>query len=146
MKKRTAAKVNATKAVEVKPVAKVEETKAVAAPVVEEKKEEVKPVAEEPKKVVEEAKAEEKKPVAKKAPAKKAPAKKVVDEMKPEVYIQYQDKEGVVEEAIEKAKAAYVEDGHRVSSIKSLKVYLKPEEYAAYYVINEKFAGRVDLF
>ena len=26
------------------------------------------------------------------------------------------------------------------------KVYLKPEEYAAYYVINQKHAGRVDLF
>lgn len=72
--------------------------------------------------------------------------KAVKEEMKPEVFIQYQGKEAIVEEAIEKAKAEFVADGHRVSSIKSLQIYLKPEEYAAYYVINQKFAGRVDLF
>jgi len=47
---------------------------------------------------------------------------------------------------IEKAKNEFVAEGHRASSIKSLQVYLKPEEFAAYYVINQKFAGRVDLF
>ncbi len=79
-----------------------------------------------------------------KKPAKAAKAAK--EEMKPEVVIQFQGNEAVVEEAIEKAKAQYVAEGHRVSSIKTLKIYLKPEEYAAYYVINDKFAGRVDLF
>ena len=66
--------------------------------------------------------------------------------LKPEVFVQFQGREAVVEEVVEKAKAQYVAEGHRVSSIKSLQVYLKPEEYAAYYVINQKFAGRVDLF
>lgn len=33
-----------------------------------------------------------------------------------------------------------------MSSIKTLQLYLKPEESAAYYVINQKFAGKVDLF
>lgn len=47
---------------------------------------------------------------------------------------------------IERATQAYVADGHRASSIKSLQVYLKPEESAAYYVINSKYAGKVDLF
>ncbi len=73
-------------------------------------------------------------------------AKKVREEVKPEVFIQYQGNEAMVEEAIEKAKLAFVADGHRLSTIKTLQVYLKPEEYAAYYVINKKFAGRVDLF
>lgn len=72
--------------------------------------------------------------------------KAVKEEMKPEVFIQYQGKEAIVADAVEKAKAEFVADGHRVSSIKSLQIYLKPEEYAAYYVINQKFAGRVDLF
>ena len=40
----------------------------------------------------------------------------------------------------------FVSEGHRVSTIKSLKLYLKPEDGFAYYVINEKFAGRVPLF
>lgn len=89
----------------------------------------------------------EKKEKAVKTPKSTKPAKKAVkEEVKPEVFIQYEGKEAIVAEAIEKAKAEFVADGHRVSSIKSLQVYLKPEEYAAYYVINQKFAGRVDLF
>lgn len=57
-----------------------------------------------------------------------------------------QGNEAIVADVIEKAKNEFVADGHRASSIKSLQVYLKPEEFAAYYVINQKFAGRVDLF
>ena len=73
-------------------------------------------------------------------------AKAAKEELKPEVYIQFQGYEAMVADAIEKAKAQFVAEGHRVSSIKSLQVYLKPEEYAAYYVINQKVAGKVDLF
>lgn len=83
----------------------------------------------------------------KKSVSEKTPAKKAVkEEVKPEVFIQYQGKEAVLAEAIEKAKAEFVADGHRVSTIKTLQVYLKPEDNSAYYVINQKFAGRVDLF
>ena len=66
--------------------------------------------------------------------------------MVPEIYIQFQNREDVVADVIERAKEAYVADGHRVSSIKTLQVYLKPEESAAYYVINMKYAGKVALF
>ena len=79
------------------------------------------------------------------AETKKA-AKAAKEELKPEVFIQYQGNEAIVADVIEKAKNEFVADGHRASSIKSLQVYLKPEEFAAYYVINQKFAGRVDLF
>lgn len=79
--------------------------------------------------------------------AKKASPKKAEKEpLKPEVFIQYQGQEAVVEEAIKKATDEYVAAGHRASSIKSLQVYLKPEENAAYYVVNQKAAGKVDLF
>lgn len=84
-----------------------------------------------------------KKTAAKKTTARKAAAKQ---EMVPEVYVQFNGNEDAVNSVIEKAKAAFVAEGHRVSSIKSMQVYLKPEEYAAYYVVNEKFAGRVNLF
>lgn len=46
----------------------------------------------------------------------------------------------------EKVKAQFVAEGHRAGAIKKLDIYIKPEENAAYYVINEKFSGRVDLF
>lgn len=61
------------------------------------------------------------------------------------VYVQVAGEEFVVEEAMEKAKAAYVAEGHRVSTIKSVRLYIKPEERKAYYVINEKAAGSIDL-
>ena len=76
----------------------------------------------------------------------KKPSRAAKEELKPEVFIQYQGNEAIVADVIEKAKNEFVADGHRASSIKSLQVYLKPEEFAAYYVINQKFAGRVDLF
>lgn len=160
MEKKMVTKLEATKATvkaaEEKAVADVKETvkKVVEekkAPVAEEKKAVVSAPAAEEKKTVESAPAaEEKKAVEQKKrgrkPGSKNVKKVVKEEMKPEVFIQFQGNEAVVEEAVEKAKAQFVAEGHRVSSIKSLQLYLKPEEFAAYYVINQKFAGKVDLF
>lgn len=109
-------------------------------------KEEVKKEVKEEKKVA--AKADETKAAAKKT-VKKTAEKKTAEkkaELVPEVYIQFQNREDVVKDVVDRAKEAYVADGHRVSSIKSLQVYLKPEEAAAYYVINQKYAGKVALF
>lgn len=35
--------------------------------------------------------------------------------------------------------------GHRASSIKTLDLYVKPEDGAAYYVINGKETGKIEL-
>ena len=122
-------------------VKKAEEVKEVKAPVVEEKVvAEVAPVAE---KVVAEKKPAKKAVAKKKTTAAKAEAKKV--EKKDEVFVQFAGEEFVVEEVMEKAKAAYVAEGHRVSAIKSVRLYIKPEERKAYYVNNDKAAGSIDL-
>lgn len=141
---------------------KVEEVKAAAtatpvAPVkeepkkVEEKKEE--PVKEAAKEVVKEAapaKETAPKAAAKKAdakPAKKATAAK--EKAVPEVFVQYSDngeQEASVAELVEKVKALYVAEGHRESSIKSLQIYIKPQMWRAYYVINGKITGEIELF
>ena len=130
-------------AVKAEPVKKVDTVKAEPAktePVKAEKKvEEKKPVEKKPA----EKKAAAKKPAAKKATAKKPAAKTAAPV---EVFVQFNGQETVVDAVVAKAKAAYEADGHRASSIKELQVYLKPEESAAYYVINKKYAGRVDLF
>lgn len=79
----------------------------------------------------------------KKAPVKKAaPAKAPVVE---EVYVQFGGEEWKVTELSERAKAAYLAEGHRASGIKKMAVYVKPEEGKAYYVINDKESGSVDL-
>ena len=131
----------------VKPVAKavetkVEEVKAEAVKAEAKVEEAVKPVVEKaaPEK---EAKKPGRKPGLKNKSAAK-PAKK--EEAVTEIYVQYGPGESSVATVVEKIKAEYVEQGHRASSIKSLKVYLKPEDRSAYYVINDKVAGRVDLF
>lgn len=64
----------------------------------------------------------------------------------PEMFIQFGGNDAPIATIIEKVRASFVEQGHRASSIKDLKVYLKPEDNAAYYVINKNFAGKVNLF
>ena len=108
----------------------------------EETKKAVEAKAEETKKAVE-TKAKTAKTAVKKAAAK-ATAKAV--EVNTKVIIQYQNNEAEMDKLEEKIKAQFVADGHRISSIKKLNIYVKPEDYSAYYVINEKFFGRVDLF
>lgn len=90
----------------------------------------------------------------KEAPAKKpaAKSKKTAKEkavMVPEIYVQYTDngeQEASMADIIAKIKALYVAEGHRESSIKSLKVYMKPQEWKAYYVINNKIEGNIMIF
>ena len=122
-----------TKATEVK------EVKAVEAP-----KAEVKVEA----KKVEAPKAEAKKAPAKKAATttKKAPAKKAAAKSETVITVQFQGKEVAVSAVEEKVKAQFVAEGHKASSIKTLSIYVKPEEHSAYYVINGDVTGRVDLF
>lgn len=121
----------------------------VKAPVKAEVKTEIKTETTVPK--AEEVKAEVKEE-AKKAPAKKAPAKKATPvkaakaEIKTALYVQFAGNEVTEADIIDKVKAAYVAEGHKESAIKEINLYVKPEEYAVYYVINDKAIGKVNLF
>ena len=64
----------------------------------------------------------------------------------PEIKIQFAGNEADEDEIVNAIKNKYVSEGHRASAIKSLQIYLKPEENAAYYVINQKSMGMVPLF
>lgn len=79
----------------------------------------------------------------KKTPAKKTESKKA--EKIEEIYLQFHGQEIFTKDVMERAKQAYIAEGHRESSIKSIRLYIKPEENMAYYVINEKIAGGVTL-
>ena len=46
---------------------------------------------------------------------------------------------------VEKAKAAFVAQGHRASAIRDLNVYVKPEDGKAYYTVNDKTSDSIDL-
>ena len=97
---------------------------------------------------------------AKKAPAKKAAAKKTTTKKtaakaaesktdaktakrtsaavkSPSIFIQHQGKEVSQEDLINKIVDKWcAEEGKKASSIKELNIYIKPEDNAAYYVIN----------
>ena len=94
-----------------------------------------------------------KKTAEKTAEAAKKTAKKTVAKVvaktavvKAATIVQYQNNEVDTTKVEEKVKAQFVSEGHKAASIKKLNIYIKPEEYSAYYVINDKFSGRVDLF
>lgn len=130
-------KATAAKATEaVKETAKVAETKAKAT---------VKKTEAKAKTAV---KAAETKATATKAAAKKTVAKAAAKTVavKAQTIVQFQNKEVDLATVEERVKAAFVAEGNKASAIKTINIYVKPEEYSAYYVINGKFSGRVDLF
>ena len=132
---------DATKKVESK-VGDVAEAAAKKAEVVEEKAKEVAKAT--TKAVVEKAE-----PVVKKAETKAKAATKAKKEKQPaktEIIVQYQQNAANLGELEDKVKKQFVAEGHRAGCIKTLNIYVKPEEYKAYYVINDKFFGSVDLF
>ena len=90
-----------------------------------------------------------KKETAKKETAKKTTAKKTVKAEKPavtqNVYVQFAGLEISTAELTAKVTEEWVALGHRASSIKSLDLYVKPEDMAAYYVINGKESGKIAL-
>ena len=77
-------------------------------------------------------KAEEPKKETKKAPAKRAAAK----DIKTSVVVQFAGKEVTEKELIAAVKMAYTKKGNKVGDIKTIEIYVKPEENAAYYVVN----------
>lgn len=96
---------------------------------------------------------EEKKAPAKKAPvkktARKTTAKKDTTEIKADVFVQIYGNEYSEQEIMKKVIAAWEAEGKKASAIKRAKLYIKPEEGKAYYVINERLkngsTGAVDL-
>ncbi len=138
MANQTVAKTAAVKTEEKKAAVKAEEKKAA--------------VKAEETKVTAPAAVKEEKPVKKEAPkkeaAKKEPVKKTAapkKEAEATVYVQYQDAEIEPKKVLEQVKTDWVNAGHRASSIKKVDLYIKPEEGKAYWVINGKETGSVDL-
>ena len=89
-------------------------------------------------------KAPAKKTTARKTPAKRTTTKKaaVVTE---EVYLQYAGKEFSSADLTAKVKEIWKEMGKKAADLKDIKVYVKPEENAAYYVINNEETGSFGL-
>ena len=72
----------------------------------------------------------------------KAPVRRGRPPLAPELYVEFGGKQYNVTDIIDRAKADY-RTTHKVG-VQSCKVYVKPEEGAAYYVIN-KVSGKLEL-
>ena len=82
-------------------------------------------------------------------PKEKATAAKIraeekarADNLKPEVLVQFQENEASIDVLVEAAKADFHKTKKR-TLVTAMKLYVKPEESMAYYVINEIYEGKV---
>ena len=64
--------------------------------------------------------------------------------VKTTVYIQFKGMEDGVEDLVAAARADY-KAAHKRTQINSIKLYVKPEEYTAYYVVNDSYFGKVKM-
>ena len=77
------------------------------------------------------------KTAAKKAPKKTTVKKATAKKAETKIYVQYMGQEFDQQEIVERIITKYMQESGRArSSIKSLDVYIKPEDQTAYYVLN----------
>lgn len=74
--------------------------------------------------------------------AKKATAKK---DIKTTLFVEYYGKQVEAKEIIASVKKAWTKAGNKISDIKSMELYVKPEDAAVYYVINKTESGKVEF-
>ncbi len=111
--------------------------------VVEESKKATEAVKAAPKKETAAKAAAPKKETAKKPAAKKAAKKEATQT----VVVQFAGNEANVAEVVAKAEAAFKAENKR-KAINDLKIYIKPEEFKAYYVVtsgDKEYVGSVSL-
>lgn len=81
-----------------------------------------------------------------KAAAAKARAEEVekANNLKPEIFVQFQENECSIDALIEAAK----DDFHKAKKrtlVTTMQLYVKPEEHIAYYVINGNYKGSISF-
>ena len=66
--------------------------------------------------------------------------------IKTNIVLQYGSESATKEELVQRAKDAYLnETGKKAGDIKSLDLYVKPEENKVYYVVNNSETGYYNL-
>ena len=63
-------------------------------------------------------------------------------EVEQEFYVEFNNEQILYQNITDKIKEAYKNEGHRVSSIKKLQVYMNISQRKAYYAINDKHEGK----
>lgn len=63
--------------------------------------------------------------------------------MKTNLYVEYNGLQLEDKTFINKVKDIWVNEGNKIKDISSLNLYIKPQEKAVYYVINESVTGKL---
>lgn len=65
--------------------------------------------------------------------------------METEVFVEYDASQIRAKDVVKQVKDKYKEEGKNIDDIRKLNVYIKPEDNAAYYVINDDENGKIEL-
>ncbi|MBQ9412699.1 MAG: hypothetical protein IJU29_06355 [Oscillospiraceae bacterium] len=78
------------------------------------------------------------------AAARRQEMKDKAENLKPGIFVQFGELESDANALVEAAKAEFRKEKKR-AKITELNLYIKPEEHAAYFVINGSFSGKLEL-
>lgn len=62
-----------------------------------------------------------------------------------ELYLQYQDQETKLVELQDRILHWWEENSSEFDQLEKIRIYMKPEDHRAYFVINDKYQGEVEL-
>lgn len=65
--------------------------------------------------------------------------------IKTEICLQYRSRETDTEQMIQRVKEDYASRSNS-AEITSIQLYIKPEEWTIYYVVNDGIVGKIPLF
>lgn len=65
--------------------------------------------------------------------------------MKTSFYVEYYEKQVNEADLIKEAKAIWTNSGKKATDLKTLSIYVKPEENMAYYVFNDDETGSFEI-
>lgn len=65
--------------------------------------------------------------------------------MKTNLYVEYNGEQFEDKTFVNKVKEIWTNEGNRIKDIDSLNLYVKPQEKAVYYVINDTVTGKLAL-
>ena len=65
--------------------------------------------------------------------------------MKTNIVVQSYGLEVTEQEIVNMVKEQWVKEGNFVKDIKTLNLYVKPDERKVYWVINEEYTGEIDI-
>lgn len=74
----------------------------------------------------------------------RAAEKEKADHMKPQVILQFRGTEISIDALVDAAKDDFRAVKKR-TPVTDLKLYVKPEEQTAYYIVNQKYTGKVSF-